>query len=333
MTTFTTTCGHSGSIKPVQKIGGVMEGKWVSLVKGNKVAGSSGVKSLYSAADMSSAKQKIAQFLRISPAEIHVLGGSAPSTPSGPTKSYISAPSSNTASPNQLDKYEASPNGMAKCRACFQKIEKGSHRIGKWSYIAVYDKYQYVYYHDRCIPADIEVGLCLPSSPTPNAHRKMNEVLQDEIAYQNKEKVKQSKIVFQDRGDLREALRRLRKLFADRLHVPPYQIFGNATLDDIVYKLPETKQDLLDCRGIAEKRYKNFGPAILQVVGSFSYQQQHQQQRKIPTTPRSNTTPSGAEKDSGNSPVLVTESLTCEQIVDRRFKDAAQSGEVISIDI
>jgi len=102
----------------------------------------------------------------------------------------------------------------------------------------------------------------------------MDAVLQDELAHQYEEKVKQHKVVFQERGDLREALRRLRMFFAERLNVSLYCIFDNTTLDEIVYKLPKTKQDLLDCRGIAEKRFRNFGPAILQVVDRYWYQQQ-----------------------------------------------------------
>lgn len=340
MSVFTTTCGHSGTIKPVQKKGGAKEGTWISRVSGPKVTGASGVKSMYSAPDMESTKQKIAHFLAISSLSILVAGNAlshAPSTPPRPVKreatlgtalrtlgttlGTIATSMHKAGTQNQLDKYEASPNGMAKCCACQTKIERGSHRIGKWTYLPSYEKYQYVYWHDSCAPAHVTTGLCLPTSPTPNASRNMDSVLQTELAHQLEEKVKQHKVVFEDRSNLREALCRLRTLFAQRLKVAPYCIFDNTTLDEIVYKLPKTKQDLFDCRGIAEKRSNNFGPAILQVVDRYWYQQQG----KRPAQHRANS-------PNDDSPVLVTESLTCEQIVDRRFNEAAMSGEVVSID-
>ena len=89
--TFDCPCGHNGTVKPVVKVGGMMQGKWCCRITGPKVTGESGIKTVYSDPNVDDAKMKIARFLGIQPylvmlteveEEPFVTGPSSPSTPS-----------------------------------------------------------------------------------------------------------------------------------------------------------------------------------------------------------------------------------------------------------
>eukprot|EP00977_Amphora_coffeiformis_P009587 scaffold2209_cov168-Amphora_coffeaeformis.AAC.1 len=68
---FAAPDGHSAIAKPVARLGGPHEGKWLCRIKGPRVLGISGVKTVYCAPSQTAAKQKIASFLRISPSDVH----------------------------------------------------------------------------------------------------------------------------------------------------------------------------------------------------------------------------------------------------------------------
>ena len=66
--------------------------------------------------------------------------------------------------------------------------------------------------------------------------------------------------------DLADKIRKWRRKFADELNLPPYIIFGDRTLADIVTKKPRTISELKDCHGIGEQKILNFGNELLQVI-------------------------------------------------------------------
>lgn len=74
---FATADGHSAVVKPVLKKGGVMEGKWFCKIQGPKVAGKSGIKTVYCAPNEEAAKQSIANFLRVSPTNVYTTTANA----------------------------------------------------------------------------------------------------------------------------------------------------------------------------------------------------------------------------------------------------------------
>lgn len=59
--------------------------------------------------------------------------------------------------------------------------------------------------------------------------------------------------------ELFNQLREVRMTLSKELKVPPYVIFSDATLRDMARYLPETKQKLLNIKGVGEKKYKQFG--------------------------------------------------------------------------
>src|SRR5699024_2762286 len=61
-------------------------------------------------------------------------------------------------------------------------------------------------------------------------------------------------------------LRTLRKEMADRDNVPPYVLFSDMTLKECCRYFPETKEDMLDIKGIGEKKFETYGPPFLEKI-------------------------------------------------------------------
>ncbi|MEN2767223.1 DNA helicase RecQ [Ornithinibacillus xuwenensis] len=66
--------------------------------------------------------------------------------------------------------------------------------------------------------------------------------------------------------DLFESLRALRKEIADENNIPPYVLFSDATLKELSRYFPDTKEDMLQIKGIGEKKYDQYGEVFLQVI-------------------------------------------------------------------
>lgn len=67
-----------------------------------------------------------------------------------------------------------------------------------------------------------------------------------------------------------EALRGCRKTLADENNVPPYVIFHDATLLQMVAEKPSTPEDLLRLTGVGQKKLERFGDAFLEVMAQES---------------------------------------------------------------
>jgi len=63
-----------------------------------------------------------------------------------------------------------------------------------------------------------------------------------------------------------DALRQCRKAFADEKDVPPYVIFHDASLMDMVHYRPLTEQQFLSISGVGQSKLEKYGDAFLQVI-------------------------------------------------------------------
>ena len=63
-----------------------------------------------------------------------------------------------------------------------------------------------------------------------------------------------------------EALRAWRRDEAHEQHVPPYVIFGDKTLHDIVRLKPRSPAELLLANGVGDSKLQRYGAAVLKVV-------------------------------------------------------------------
>jgi ATP-dependent DNA helicase RecQ len=71
-----------------------------------------------------------------------------------------------------------------------------------------------------------------------------------------------------DRG-LFEALRRLRTSIARKKGVPAYVVFGDAALRDMARKRPSNYMNLLDVKGIGEKKRRQYGELVLATMKDY----------------------------------------------------------------
>jgi ATP-dependent DNA helicase RecQ len=66
--------------------------------------------------------------------------------------------------------------------------------------------------------------------------------------------------------DLFEALRRLRSKIAGQKRVPAYIVFDDKTLREMARRRPCTLEDLLEIRGVGEKKLQQYGEAVLVAI-------------------------------------------------------------------
>lgn len=217
------------------------------------------------------------------------------------------------------EKIERAPTSKAKCRGCRQTIQQGSVRIGTVATSPRFGPYN-VYYHKECCPEYIKQSLRLPGGRS----------LEDELAHQAKKEV-ENRNLLRVRADLRESIRRLRLVFARHMDVPAFMVFDDKTLDAIVLDMPRNRSELLTVYGMGEKRVHNFGGPILEVIRFYRLLQERDKRRgRAPA--RAMAATGGVANDSEND-VAVGETLSCEEIVNRRFAEAQQKGEVISVEL
>ena len=78
--------------------------------------------------------------------------------------------------------------------------------------------------------------------------------------------------------DLFTALRTRRKQIADEKNVPPYVLFSDATLKELSRYFPVTKEEMLDIKGVGEKKYEQYGEVFLAVIKEW--REEHPDVRK-----------------------------------------------------
>ena len=67
-----------------------------------------------------------------------------------------------------------------------------------------------------------------------------------------------------------EALRRCRKDLADEYGVPPFVVFHDSVLKDMILHRPENEFELLSISGVGDSKLEKYGDAFLQVLEQFS---------------------------------------------------------------
>jgi ATP-dependent DNA helicase RecQ len=70
-------------------------------------------------------------------------------------------------------------------------------------------------------------------------------------------------------SDLFERLRDVRLRLARERGVPPYVIFHDTTLRDMVERRPRTVEDLHQVYGVGAKKANDFGDAFLDAIRTF----------------------------------------------------------------
>ncbi|HEY1074867.1 MAG TPA: DNA helicase RecQ [Patescibacteria group bacterium] len=112
--------------------------------------------------------------------------------------------------------------------------------------------------------------------------------------------------------DLFEVLRVLRKELADARGVPPFVIFGDATLQEMATYYPRDNQSLREITGVGDTKLKQFGPTFLPVISDFVTQHDIPDARPISTL---RLVRRGAEEKEG----LTSTYLETKRLLDERF--------------
>ena len=72
-----------------------------------------------------------------------------------------------------------------------------------------------------------------------------------------------------DNPELFERLRVLRMNLAKEHKVPPYIVFGDKSLHDMCWVMPETKEQMLSVHGVGESKWERYGELFLQEIASY----------------------------------------------------------------
>jgi len=88
-----------------------------------------------------------------------------------------------------------------------------------------------------------------------------------------------------DRG-LFESLRVLRRQIAEERSVPPYVVFGDATLRDLARVRPGSPHAFLKVRGIGERKLADLGPRFLEHIAAYCQAHQLRQETSGGAPPR-----------------------------------------------
>ena len=68
---------------------------------------------------------------------------------------------------------------------------------------------------------------------------------------------------------LLEALRALRKSISDEENIPPYVVFHDVTLAELIEQRPSSLAELLDITGVGQAKLQKYGQRILDVLQTF----------------------------------------------------------------
>lgn len=78
-----------------------------------------------------------------------------------------------------------------------------------------------------------------------------------------------------DNDPLFEHLRALRKTIADRENVPPYVVFSDKSLRDMVDKKPQTEEAFLSVSGVGENKLVKYGAAFIEAIAEYEKSPSH----------------------------------------------------------
>lgn len=145
-------------------------------------------------------------------------------------------------------------------------------------------------------------------------------VLMDGEQVFKKEQV-QVKRLAQD-NPLFEDLRRLRREIATEEKIPPYIIFSDQTLQEMSVRMPITTTELLQIKGVGERKLEQYGSAFLAVILAYREQNGIEQQfvSNVESTSSRSVSEVGKDKEKSHhiTYALLQEGLGMEEIADKR---------------
>jgi ATP-dependent DNA helicase RecQ len=82
-----------------------------------------------------------------------------------------------------------------------------------------------------------------------------------------------------------ENLKRLRKVLADQLEIPPYQVFNDKTLQEMCIFYPQSNESFINISGVGSKKLESFGEQFLEVIKQYCLQNEIDEIPKLQSIP------------------------------------------------
>jgi ATP-dependent DNA helicase RecQ len=105
------------------------------------------------------------------------------------------------------------------------------------------------------------------SFPTIKLNEISFEILKGNVKVEFKEDLVTEAIEVKD--ELFEILRSLRKTIAEAQGVPPYIVFGDATLKNMAAKLPTSEEKMLEISGVGHVKYEKYGRQFEEAIREY----------------------------------------------------------------
>lgn len=118
-------------------------------------------------------------------------------------------------------------------------------------------------------------ALTLHESARPLLRGELDLMLREDIEEKPAAKTKQRKSSWESKGvsqqdrKLWEALREKRRELAKEHNIPPYMVFHDATLMEMMELKPESKMEMLAISGVGGNKFDKFGRAFLEVIEQY----------------------------------------------------------------
>lgn len=160
---------------------------------------------------------------------------------------------------DQLTSFIKEKLNYHKIKQDFKFLDKVEYSIGKFllenNKPIEFDYYKkYSLSEEDFIEKDLEV--C--------SEEKVNN---DDVLLNGEDKTYEVKILNnKNEEELRRKLKQLRINFAIKEKLPPYCIFNDETLNDILDKMPKNKEELMKVKGLAKVKVNKYGEEILGVL-------------------------------------------------------------------
>lgn len=109
--------------------------------------------------------------------------------------------------------------------------------------------------------------------------KQVNLVHLDSIKKKTEERIKKAQPVSKQqqlRNELFEILRQLRKKLAAEANIAPYQVFSDATLEQMSISRPITENEMKNISGVGEKKYQLYGELFINTIFDFIKTQSRQ---------------------------------------------------------
>lgn len=150
-----------------------------------------------------------------------------------------------------------------------EHVELTTHGIGKDKPDAYWHSIINQLIHKGIIRVDLEAHAALRLTEAARPVLKGEEAIQLALPRLDVKSTKAAETKEYDKA-LFARMKHLRKAIADEHNVPPFVIFSDATLIDMVQKLPMNKRDMLNVSGVGETKLERYGAAFLTLIEEYA---------------------------------------------------------------